>query len=343
VRISAQLIDSSTEFLLWADDFDGDLQDVFAMQEQTALRIAEELDLTLTPQEQREVQRRSTGNPEAYDEYLRAHALIQDWSNQDKLETARRHLERALKLDPEYAPALAGLAGIDAQIYRNMDSREERLRQAEELAERAIRIDPQLARAHMAMAEVSAVAYDYRRAGKYLRTAIELEPGDPYLWDLYSWVLGYQQPPDAVGAEEAARQALRLQANFPGAYYHLGRALLHQGRQQEAKEAFEHALELNPEFRSGNGGLAQYYLAVGDYERAHEQMAISFEMGAGAINYFHRSRVYAAQGEAGKAIEDLEQAFNLGFRDLAGIDACAEFDGLRNDPRFRDLVERYRE
>jgi len=78
VRINVQLIDSSNGFQVWADDFVGDMQDVFALQEQTALKIAQALNLSLNPQEQQAVQRRYTQNAEAYDYYLRGQALT--WS-----------------------------------------------------------------------------------------------------------------------------------------------------------------------------------------------------------------------------------------------------------------------
>jgi len=79
--------------------------------------------------------------------------------------------------------------------------------------------------------------------------------------------------------------------------------------------------------------------ALDQYERAQEEMEISVEDGAiGAIDYFHRSRIYAARGETQKALNDLERAFARGFRDFAGIDACPEFESLRSDPRFKKLI-----
>src|SRR5262249_13955191 len=96
VRVTAQLIDSSTGFQLWADDFDRDLKDVFAVQEETALKITEALNLKITPQEQQAVRRRYTDNVEAFDAYLRGRTLMGNFDRTEDLEKARKNFEDAL-------------------------------------------------------------------------------------------------------------------------------------------------------------------------------------------------------------------------------------------------------
>jgi TolB-like protein len=108
VRVNVQLIDPSTGFQTWADDFTGDMQNVFSLQEQAALKIAEALNVHLSPQEQREVMRRYTQNAHAYEEFLIGRSLLVHEDQREALEAARKHFEAALKLDPNYAPALAG-------------------------------------------------------------------------------------------------------------------------------------------------------------------------------------------------------------------------------------------
>jgi TolB-like protein len=102
VRINVHLIDSTTGFQVWADDFVGEMKDVFSLQEQTALKIAGSLNLKLSPQEHQSIQHRYTQNPQAYDAYLRGHALVQYSDRRDKVEAARRDFEEALKSDPDY-------------------------------------------------------------------------------------------------------------------------------------------------------------------------------------------------------------------------------------------------
>src|ERR1039458_167287 len=268
VRISVQLIDASTGFQTWADDFVGDLKDVFSLQDQTALKIAQALNLKLTPQEKNAVQRRYTQNPQAYEAYLRGRALV-DFIDQPKaLEGARTNFEKALQLDPNYAPALAGLSMVEAFYYRNLDPSEAHLRQARQLAERALAIDPQLAEADVAMANVYGNMFDYVRAAEKSREAASLEPDNAHAWDQLSWALGYQQPPDSADAEKAAREAIRLQPSMFQAHYHLGRALLQQKRFPEAIAAFEQAKSISPASGTADFGLAQVYIAQGDYDRA---------------------------------------------------------------------------
>ena len=210
VRINVHLIDSTTGFQVWADDFVGEMKDVFSLQEQTALKIAGSLNLKLTPQEQQAIQHRDTQNPQAYDSYLRGQALVENPDQLEKLEDARRHFEAALQSDPDYPLALAGLAWVEGQIYRNLDANPSHLQRAEQFAQRALAIDPRLAETHLALGTVSADKYDYAGAVREFRTATDLDPDNAYAWDMLSWALAYEQPPEAAAAEKASREALRL-------------------------------------------------------------------------------------------------------------------------------------
>jgi len=336
VRINVHLIDSTTGFQVWADDFVGEMKDVFSLQEQTALKIAGSLNLKLSPQEHQAIQHRYTQNPQAYDAYLRGHALVQYSDRRDKVEAARRDFEEALQSDPDYPMALAGLSFVEGQIYRNLDANPSHLQRAR----RALAIDPQLAETHMALGTVSADEYDYPGAAREFRTATELDPGNSYAWDLLSWALGYEQPPDAAGAEKAARESLRLEpALYPKTYYHLGRALMFQQRYAEAIAAFEHS-RTDPADSFPDMGLGQVYLAQGDYDKA--LAALSKSARPAGINYFWLGAAYAARGDREKALSTLQKAFDAGFHDFTALDTSPYFSSLRTDPRFQQLTLRYR-
>lgn len=155
-----------------------------------------------------------------------------------------------------------------------------------------------------------------------------------------AWALGYQQPPDAEGAERAAREALRLQPGYTAAYYQLGRALLLQERYDEAFDAFQLAWKLDPDFQAIHIGIAQVYLAQGDYKRALTELQKMKTTSAVAIVVL--SSIYAAQGEKESALAELERALSSGYRDFVAIDANPYLSSLRPDPRFQQLLQRFR-
>jgi len=344
VRISAQLLDTSTGFNLWAETFDRDLKDVFAVQEETALKIADALNLRLTPQEQQAVRRRYTQDVQAYEAYLRGRALYSQYIDvPEQLELSRKEFESALARDPNYAPALAGLSWVEGQYYRNLDSDPARLKRAEDLAERARAIDPQMPAVHISAGWIACIRYEYPKAAEEFRAATRLDPEDAYSWDLLSWALAYQQPPDAVDAEKASREAIRLGLETVATYYHLGRALYLQGRFDEAVAAMENARKLSPQSSTPDLGLAMIYLAKGDYERALSWHLRQPENQRNtALTAFWGASIYAARGEKERALAQLQTSLDKGFRDFAAIDNSPHFASLRSDPRFQQLVGHYR-
>jgi len=342
VRINVHLIDSTTGFQVWADDFTGEMKDVFSLQEQTALKIAQALNLHLSPQETKAIQQRYTQNPQAYESFLVGRALL-DVETPEKYEAARKNFEQSLRFDPNYAPALAGLSHVESLYYRDLDSSPSHLARAEEFAHRAIAADPQLGEAHIALGQTLALRFDYARAVGEFREATHLEPDNALAWDLLSWALGYEQPPDAIESEKAAREAIRLLPTSAFAQYHLGRALLFQGRFQEAGAAFQHAEDVGS---SGNAniGWAQLSLAQGNYDQALAYMSKRMSNGKKvAINDYWLAAIYSAKGDKDKALAAMQEAFQLGFRDFAAVDSSPYFANLRSDPRFQQLLRRYRQ
>jgi tetratricopeptide (TPR) repeat protein len=340
VRINVHLIDSTTGFQVWADDFTGEMKDVFSLQEQTALKIASSLNLKLSTQEQQAIRQRYTQNPKAYDAYLKGQEAVKHSDVVGKLIEARRFFDEALQSDPDYAPALAGLAWVEGQTYRNIDGSPVHLQRAEQFAQRALALAPRLPETHLALGTVDADKYDYANASQEFRTATDLDPDNAYAWDLLSWSLAYEQPPQAAASEKAAREALRLAPSFYNSYYHLGRALILQQRYPEAIAVFQRQKELDPKSTFPDLGLGQVYLAQGNYDKALE--AMSGAMQPAALNYYWEGAVYAARGDKDKALATLKQALDMGFRDFAVLDASPYFASLRTDPRFTELIQRYR-
>jgi len=341
VRVSAQLVDGETGRILWSEDFNGSLEDVFAMQEKTALEIAERLDLELSPEEQRDVQKRSTENVAAYDAYLRGMALAREWGVRARLEQAIEQFERALELDPNYAAAYAGLAFVESDMYRNFDTREERIQKAEGYAQRAVELDPTMPDAPHALGLIAGNRFDYHRAAELLRDAVRLAPKEARYWDNLSWALAYQTPPDGKGSVDAAWEAIKLQPHYPGAYYHLGRGLIAMGRHEEARQAFETMMEQDPDFGARNIGMTQYYLAVGNYDEALATIERDAARDTVMVR-FYRAATLAALGNRDEALELLETILEKGYRDFVTLEASPYFASLREDPRYEELIARYR-
>jgi TolB-like protein len=340
VRVSVHLLDLSSGTQVWADDFAGNLKDVFAVQEETALKIADALDVRLSGQEQQGIQHRYTENVQAYEAFLQGKALLVDEDDREKLELARKAFERALKLDPNYAPALAGLSGVEGYLYRDLDSKPEHLLRAEQLAHDALRIDPQLSEAHVAMSRVSGLRFDYARAAEEAREATRLDPQNNLAWDMLSWALAYRQPPDAIESERAAREAIRLLPNRYFAWYHLARALLLQGRNSEALAAMEHAKALAPNSQIISLGFAQVYLAMGESNKA-VALLIS-RPDKSHLTPFWLACAYSAEGDVGEATKAIRKSLDLGFRDFSAIDSSPYLQNARANQRFMKAVDEYR-
>ncbi len=340
VKVNVRLFDASTGSQVWADDFVGEMKDVFTLQDETAIKIADALNLHLSAQEQLDVQRRYTQNPQAYEAFLAGRALLVFEDQPDKLAVAQKHFEKALQFDPNYAPALAGISHVEGFTYRDIDSAPVHLEQAERFAARALAIDPQLPEAHVAMGRVYGLKYDYARAAQEFRLAIRVEPQNILAWDLLSWALAYQQPPNAAEAEKAAREALRIEPSRFMADYHLGRALMLQGRYQEAEAAFQQARDISPSSTIPDLGLGQMYLLQGNSERALPLFEKQTRKSGNDL--FWLACAYSAHGDKDKALAAMQEALQLGFRDFAAIDASPALAPLRSNPRFQQLTQRYR-
>ncbi len=340
VRVNVQLIDSTTGFQTWADDFTGDLKNVFSLQDQAALKIAEALNLHLSPQEQEAVKRHYTQNAQAYQEFLVGRSLLDHEDQPASLEAARKHFEAALSLDPNYAPALAGLSHVEGYYFRDVDPNPVHQQRAEQFARRALAIDPQLPEAHVALARFYGENFKYGEAVSEARLAIAQEPDNALAWDLLGWALAYETPPQPIEAEKAAREAFRLNPSMSYAQYHLGRALYLQGRFPEAMAAFDRCEELSGNSSGADFGRSQALAAQGRYPEA---IAMLLKRGTpkSMIDTYWLSSFYAGNGEKEIALATLQKAFELGFRDFPAISANPAFASLRDDVRFQQILQRF--
>src|SRR6266571_3478867 len=152
VRVNVQLINADTDEHLWAEDYDRDLTDVFAIQTDLAQKIARELQAKLSPTEKAQIERKPTENSEAYLAFVQGHDLC---TRPDKLrptvEKAEQLFEQATRLDPDFARAFAGLAWVHDWMYHSYDPTPARKEKARAAADTAIRLQPDLPEAHLGL------------------------------------------------------------------------------------------------------------------------------------------------------------------------------------------------
>jgi serine/threonine protein kinase len=175
VRVSTELIDASNDSMVWADSYDRDLTDIFAIQSEVAQTIAQKLAATLSPQEKKRIEAKPTDSLEAYDLYLRAKALLVSakvsWSEKP-LREATNFLEQAVHLDPKFTLAYCVSAEVQDYLYLTYDCTPERRASAEAAINSALRLQPDLPEVHLAYAQYLYNAYrDYERARVQLAIA----------------------------------------------------------------------------------------------------------------------------------------------------------------------------
>jgi adenylate cyclase len=236
VRITAQLIDATSGAHLWADRYDRDLTDIFAVQDDVTRRIVDALKVTLSPAEKARHADSGTNNIDAYDYFLRGRELLLGKTNtRETFEQSTKFLMRALELDPSYSKAYAGLSMAYSLDYQNRWSD-----------------DPDIS---------------LRLSKHNAEQAIEKDPNEPFARLVASWVAIFEKDLDRAKSE--ADIALSLNPNFSGAYGSLGHIQTLSGRPLEAIPALERATRLDPAFRQQHlYFLGMAYLIAGKYETA---------------------------------------------------------------------------
>jgi adenylate cyclase len=269
VRITAQLIDATNGAHLWADRYDRDLTDIFAVQDDVTRRIVEALKVTLSPAEKERHADSGTSNIDAYDCFLRGRELLFGKTNtREMFEQSTKYLMRALELDPNYSKAHAGLSMAYSLDYQNRwsDDPDTSLRLSKQNAEQAIRKDP----------------------------------AEPFARLVASWAAIFEKDLDRAKSE--ADVALSLNPNFALAYTCLAQIQTLSGRPLEAIPALERGIRLDPAYRQQNlHMLGMAYLLAGKYETAaavlRERVLLVPETD------FSRALLVSALGHLGEADE----------------------------------------
>ncbi len=372
VRVTVQLIRASDSTHLWSQTYDRKLTDVFKLQDEIARAVVAALQVKLLPAEQKRIAAAPTVNAEAYDAYLKG---LYHWYKltREDLDAAERYFNLALSKEPGYARAYAGIGLLwMGRNQMGFSSPADGVPKAKAAALKAVELDDSLPDAHYVLAIVYAWAdWNWPAAESEFRRAIELNPGFAGAHAYYAHLLNTLRRPDEAMVE--ARRSVELDPFNALLQSLYGVDLVFVHRFDEAIAQCDAALVTNPkdavalatlisahhhkqEYRQALEALSRYASAVGYSEvttvlaQAAADEGYSATMRRAADTLVARSRKtfvlpwdiaswYAYAGDKNRSLEWLERAYEVRDPNLPYL-GWPDFDSVRSDPRFRDLLQR---
>lgn len=269
VRITAQLIDTASEGHLWAQNYDRQLEDVFAIQSEIAEKVAGELRIRLVEAEKRVIEKKPTENTEAYTSYLQARELLRE-GTLPSLKQCIGFFEKAIGLDPSFAKAHAGLAECYAVLVNDSyEAYEQTMPKAEISVRRALSLDPELAEAHATLARIYFQEDEVNRCEASAKKALELNPSTAEAYYMLSNVAFLKgNPEEGIRAAEAGYYLDPVRPRYVG---RLGRFYSFLGMDDEALAFWERTVGFAP--AETYRAMTEFYLAKGENDKANENYA----------------------------------------------------------------------
>ena len=376
LRLTTQLIDASTDQHLWAESYDRDRRDGFALPSEVAQNIATRIGAPLTVVERARLHRVKPVETAAYEAYFRGRYFWYKRTQVD-LRKSLAYFQEATQADPGYAPAYVGLARgyLSLASYSLADARESVL-MAKAMSLKALEVDDSLGEAHVPLGEIRA-EYDWDLPGAEaeFRQAIALNPNDAVAHQFYAedvlepegrsdeanreLSIAQQLEPSiviirvAVGyahflardydrAIDQERKTLEMEPSFPKAHQILGLAYEGKGMYREAVEEFKTAstLDTNPAYFAG---LARSYALNGQPQEAKRVLArLTSVSGHQSANPYQIALIYLALGERDRSLDWLERARKERSWLLIYLKVDPRVDPLRSDPRFNEVLKQIR-
>jgi TolB-like protein/Tfp pilus assembly protein PilF len=370
VRITAELVQVSTDHHLWAETYESQIGDVLALQNRVSSAIVDEIRINLTPEDKERLAKNPYVSPEAYEDYLKGRYYWNKRSG-DGFTKAIGYFEDATRKDPQYALAYAGLADcygiIGATIYGTVPA-EEAAPKAKAAAIRALEIDPSLAEAETSLATAKFnYDWDWAGASEGFKRAIQMDPkyATAYQrYSLYSIAMGrfddsFEQIKRARDLDPLSisinssfgwrlylarqydrsiaqlRDTLEMDPNYEWAHLILGQAYEQKGEFNLALAELKKAVELSRNSPLMVSALAHAYAAQGNTAEAQKLLAqLMTQSRTQYVSPYYIAVVYLGLGKNAIAMNWLDKAFADRSNGLVFARVEPELDPLRSDPRF---------
>lgn len=374
IRVNTQLVNVTDGVVLWSERFDCNLTDIFDVQDQMARSIADKLKVELGSQVGSGLVKRYTDNFEAYDLYLRGRF---QWNKRsgEGFQKALEYYQRALELEPNFPPALAGIADYHVSVASwGLEPATEAWPRAKEAVTKALAADDTLAEAHASMGLISMwFDWDWKEAEREFLRAIELKPALPVAHVYYNLLLVQMARSDE--AEEQIRAALACDPlSVPSNVYLAGVYHYRRDYERSLRQA-RRALDLDPNDIEAHIVMAlnyeqqrKYPEAIAEWEKAHQlsdynplvlaplascyggagnkekALQLLDELNAASAQVYvapiSRVMVYLGIGDLENAFEWLEKAAEARDALLCYLKVGPIYDAIRDDPRYTDLLYR---
>jgi len=372
VRIVAQLIDAETDRHLWAETYDRQLTDVFAIQTDVALHIASALKAELSHDEKTRLYKEPTADLQAYQLYLQGRHCYLRYTEEGSRK-GLEYFEQAIAQDPDYALAYAALAMAYTELGETGALRpDEAYARAKAASAKALALDSGLGEAHCMLAFIKAVCdFDWVGAEEEFKRALALTPNSADTYDLYGRMcLALERNDEALAMEQraqeldplahradvarallragrydealqAATRATELDPHYARAHATLGWAYLKKGITEQGVAELETAVSLSPGDTLWLAQLGQAYGTVGNVARAREVLRQLEELsGRRFVSPYHMALVYTGLGEQERAIDWLERAYEGRSGPIYSVKGSFLFAALHDHPRFVALLRR---
>ncbi len=341
LRITAQLVETRTGRSVWGERYDREMKDVFEVQDEIARKITEALRITLSPQEEAHIARKPTEDLQAYDFYLRG----RNYARRENLDFALQMFEQAIKLDPSFALAHAGVASVCGLIYELREKHPRWIERGLEACDLAMAIEPGRAEVLAARARVFYAQQKFDEAVAYARLAVEKKPDCDGAYN----VLGRAYFASDRFQEAAAivDKALEASGDDYNVYVPYSASLMRLGNKEKAlkvrdlqTKALEQQLEVVPEDVRARVLLATNLAAAGKKEEAmrHAEMAVVLRPDDGNTLY-NAACVYGVLGEKEPAMEMVRKALKAGYANLEWMRRDSDLQCLHGEAEFESLTQ----